>query len=258
MKTALHPYNDRKEVTVQAYTAEFGPKLDSHGRHRERPNARCPGCLEPLIIRGNDRPLQDQIFSHNRNENPPSCPLRNMADHRYAFLQPVPADTQRGRLLRADFFAHWQAHYGHMRRLLNGYMDVDDFIALIREADADRLWSRNQIEKWEITYIFLAWKEWPPVRNNRDEILRAEWLRFWFDSRVRTFEDIWIRTEGDPRIIKATYQNPARARIPSLQHLEDTRILYIDRNFLQANYRPAVDYVVTKLHQAFPNEVEAP
>lgn len=255
MKTALHPYNVKKEVTVQTYTAEFGPKLDPQGRHRNRPSPRCPGCLEPMIIRGNDRPLHDQVFSHSPDTNPPPCPLRNRADHKYAFLHDVPEDTARGRALRADFFAHWQTHYAHMRKLLNGYVDVDDYIAVIKEADRSRLWSRGNLQEWEVPYIFLAWKEWAPVIKKGGQPLRPDWLRFWFDSRVRTLEDIWIRTQGDPRIIKAIYKNPARGGIPTLRHLVDTKTLYIDQAFLQAQYRPPIDYVVLKMHQAFPIEI---
>ncbi|MBU2729606.1 hypothetical protein [Acidithiobacillus caldus] len=254
MKTALHPYNVKKEVTVQTYTAEFGPKLDPQSRHQNRPRARCPGCLEPMIVVGNDRPLHDQIFSHPRDANPPPCPLRNRADHKYVFLHDVPVDTARGRALRADFFEHWQTHYAHMRKLLNGYMDVDDFIAVIKEADHSRLWSRGNLQEWEVPYIFLAWKEWAPVIKKKGQLLRPVWLRFWFDSRVRTLDDIWIRTQGDPRIIKAIYRNPARGGSPTLRHLVDTKTLYIDQAFLQAQYRPPVDYVVLKMRQAFPRD----
>ena len=255
MKTALHPYYIKREVTVQTYTADFGPKMDSQGRRRNRPSARCPGCTEPMIIVGDDRPLHDQIFSHQRDVNPPPCPLRNRADYKYEFLHDVPEDTNRGRALRADFFAHWQAHYDKMRKLLNGLMDIGDFIAVIKEADRSRLWSRGNIEEWEVPYIFLVWKEWAPVKTHRGEVLRSNWLRFWFDSRVRTLDDIWIRTQGDPRIIRATYNNPARGGIPGLRHLVDTKTLYIEQTFLQAQHRSAADYVVSRMHRAFPKEV---
>ena len=82
MKKAFHPIRDER-ITVQQYLSEFGSKLGPNGKHRERLPSRCPACLEPMKILGEDRPPHDQVFSHIGNENPAPCPLRNSADHKY-------------------------------------------------------------------------------------------------------------------------------------------------------------------------------
>jgi hypothetical protein len=193
------------------------------------------------------------------DDNPPYCPLRNQANHRYEFLQDVPLDHERGAMIRVAFFQHWQQHWSQLRLLLDRYADIADFIGLVHHADGIDFWSRPNLEETDIPYIFLAWREWPPVetvRNGKQVVLRNTWIRFWFDSRVRTFDDIWIRTQGDPVIIKATYKNPQRAHIPNINHLLDTDVININRDFLDDGFPEAHPFVIKKMHQAFPREIE--
>ena len=254
MKKAFHPIRDER-ITVQQYLSEFGSKLGPHGKHRERLPSRCPACLARMKIVGEDRPPHDQVFSHIGNENPAPCPLRNSADHKYEFFQDAPQDSETGKTLRRNFFKNWEKHYAKMRKLLNGFMDLRDFIALIREADRTRLWNRSRLSEWEIPYIFLVWKEWSPVSDKTGKVLRKEWIRFWFDSRVRTIDDIWIRTKGSTfRIIKAWYTPPKRRRVPSLDHLVDTDDIVIDPNFLTSPHTQPHEYVIKKMKRNFPDE----
>lgn len=253
MKKAFHPSHDY-QITVQKYLVEFGPRFDSNGKLRNRPPSRCPACLEPMKIVGEDRLPHDRIFSHISINNPPPCPLRNRADHKYEFLEESPQDNEAGRRLRRSFFDNWEKHWGQMLLLLR-FMNVQDFIDLIHLADKTRLWNRGKLSEWEIPYIFLVWKEWKPVEKRDGTILRATWIRFWFDSRVRTLEDIWIRTQGNPRIIKALYHNPKRAASPGLDHLIDTDVIGIDTKFLNAHHKNPATFVIDKIHRSFPNEL---
>ncbi|WP_150113931.1 hypothetical protein [Leptospirillum ferriphilum] len=255
MKKAFHPKKDQ-QITVQTYLSEFGSRLGPDNKPRNRPNPRCPACLEPMTIYGENRPQHDQVFSHLRNENPAPCPLRNSADHKYDFLDEAPQNSETGKSLRQDFFKNWEKHWEVMRTLLHSFMDVKDFISLIHEADRTRLWNRAKLSEWEIPYIFLVRKEWPPVKNKRDgTVLRKEWIRFWFDSRVRTLEDIWIRTQGTPRIIKARYSDPERGGVPGLNHLIDTDVIEIDTNLLESHHKKPHVFVIDRLKQAFPKEL---
>lgn len=257
MKKAFHPKEDRY-ITVHDYLSEFGPRLDASGKVRTRPRSRCPACLEPMKIFGEDRPLHDQVFSHIGIKNSVPCPLRNRADHRYEFLNEAPEDTEAGRRLRQNFFEKWEKHYEKMRKLLSGFMNVQDFIDLIHEADRTRLWNRANLSEWEIPYIFLVWTEWPPVKKKRDgTILRKEWIRFWFDSRVRTLEEIWIRTQGPFRIIKAWYRDPERGGVPGLNHLIDTDVVEIDTDFLNSQHKNPSDFAIDKMRQFFSDELDS-
>ena len=125
MKKAFHPNEDRK-ITVQKYLSEFGSRLGPDGKPRQRPNSRCPACYEPMKIYGEDRARYDPDFSHLQSQNPPPCPLRNSADHRYEFLTDAPQDSEEGRKIRRDFFDRWAKHWDLMRRLLDRYMDVKE------------------------------------------------------------------------------------------------------------------------------------
>jgi hypothetical protein len=73
---------------------------------------------------------------------------------------------------------------------------------------------------------------------------------------VRTFDDIWIRTQGDPVIIKATYTPPQRAHSPNINHLLDTDVININRDFLDEGFPGVSPFVIEKMHQAFPREIE--
>jgi len=204
-----------------------------------------------MKIVGEDRPLHDQIFSHIGKENPPPCPLRNSADYKYEFLEEAPEDSEEGRRLRRDFFKNWEKHWNVMWKLLDHFMDIEDFIGLIRRADTTRLWHRSKLSEWEIPYIFLVWKEWKPVKKRDGTILRETWIRFWFDAHVRTIEDIWIRTQGNPRIIKAWYKDPKRGAILGPDHLIDTDEVRINLDFLAMPHKVPADFVVNKMRQSF-------
>ena len=256
MKTAFHPTDDRK-ITVQEYLSEFGARIGPDGKRRTRQNSRCPACNEPMKIYGEDRARRDQVFSHLQNRDPPLCPLRNSADHRYVFLTEAPQDSEEGRKLRQIFFDHWAKHWDLMRRLLDRYMDVKDFIHLIREADRTRLWNRPNLSEWEIPYILLVWKEWKPVvKGQNGSVLRKEWFRFWFDSNVRTFEDIWIRTEGISRIIRARYTPPRGDAVPGISHLIEADIITIDTGFLEAQHKTPHEFVIRTMQKEFPVEMK--
>lgn len=254
MERAFHPTRDER-ITVQKYLSEFGSKLGPNGEHRKRPRSRCPVCLEHMKIVGDDRPPHDQLFSHIGNMNPAPCPLRNSADHKYAFLQEAPQDSAAGKALRRSFFKNWEIHYAKMKKLLNGFVNAEDFINLISEADRARLWHRSKLSEWELPYIFLVWKEWKPVKNKKTgDILRKEWIRFWFDSRIRTIDDIWIRTQGTFRIIKARYTPLKRGGIPGLRHLVDTDDVEIDPDFLTFPHNKPHEYVIQMMKRAYPDE----
>ncbi len=257
MKTVIHPY---KEISLNAaqYIAEFGGKHDTQWADKRRPATRCPACYAPMKLVGEDRPVHDQFFSHigNSSEQPVFCPLRtSTTDFRYAFLRDPPHNPTAGEAIKRSFFKNWTKHFSMIRKHLDGMFDVQQFIQLIHIGNESRLWNRGNLSEWEIPYIFLVWQDYPPIKDKRTgKYVRREWYKFWFDYRVRTLEDIWIRTQGKPRIIRATYSIPRDGSSPGIDQLRDTKVFDLNENFLLSNYEPKVhDYVKKCMAREFPN-----
>jgi hypothetical protein len=119
---------------------------------------------------------------------------------KYALLSPNTLNQHSGKALRDAVLHHWKSHWGHIREIVRA-ADIDTFIGFIKDADRARLWEHVGLVEWHVPYIFLATCEFPPSANQKARELRPDWLRFRFDSRVRTLDDLWIRTTGNPGII---------------------------------------------------------
>lgn len=255
MRRAFWPNRD-KSCSPEEYVREYGGRFGSDGR--ERPKARCPFCRQLMKLVGEDRGKRDVHFAHIGQQGvAPFCPVRNGGDHQYEFLRDAPADSTRGRLLRQRFFERWERHWQQFRRLQQ-HADVKEFARLIRKADETRLWHRADLAEWELPYIFLVWGDFPPVRTKDGRELRGDWLRFWFDSRVRTLDHLWIRTEGCPELIRASYDPPESGNPPKWEDVKNFEQIALDQDFLNA--RPPADQAVPDfvrmvMNGMFPSEV---
>lgn len=257
MKKAFWPDRD-EECTTQAYFAHYGGKHDRRWLYTPRPQARCPACLEDVKLVGEDRAPHDRHFSHiGSSAQAPFCPLRNLADRKYEFLTDVPPDCERGRQLRASFFRNWKQHWGLLKSHLRGYADIHRFIEMIHIADKMKLWHRPSLSEWEVPYIFLVWSDYPPIldRSEKTKYKRREWYRFWFDARVRSFEDLWIRTEGEFRIVRAEYAIPRSGGSPGIVHLKDVDVFTMNSDFLARPMTEPHEYAVAMMIRAFPEEL---
>lgn len=242
MQQAFHPYRDI-EISVEQYIAEFGNRLDAFGRRTNRPAPRCPVCGNNMHIRGEADPGVVAIFSHQPNITE-FCPLKESAAKSYKILPPRNENLLKTERLRASFFENWKLHWSLMRSYVP-YLDIFDFIKLIQYADKNRIWSYRNIVEAEIPYIFLVLKEFPPVKNEK-KYLRIDWLRFWFDSRIRNINDLWIQTNGDWRIIKAFYANPRKKGIkPGSRQLKKANVLPVNLDFL-SQPEPALNNFLSK------------
>lgn len=233
MKTAYWP-NRNEQCTVQDFISEYGGKFERKKRSTGEPRARCPACLEPMKIVGEDRADQDPHFSHlNQNEGSPFCPLRNSSDYKYQFLTKVEYETEIGYRLRTSFMDNWVKHYNFVRSYLKGYIKFNEFIELVERAESEKLWHRPNLEEWQIPYIFLVWKDFPPIVDYKTrKIKRSEWFRFWIDGQVRTLDDLWIKLETTPLIIRANYSKPRNGAIPGLNQLKDIELFELENLFL--------------------------
>ncbi|WP_152555048.1 hypothetical protein [Desulfonatronum thiodismutans] len=254
MKKALHP-TEKRPITVVQYIQLFGPKLDPLGKRRNRPLARCPACNEAMHPRGEADPEVDGVFAH-KPKSTAYCPLKESAARPYQILPPTNPDLGKAERLRSAFFLHWKHHWKLIRDYAP-FADIKEFIALIRHADQQRLWQYRNIQELEVPFIFLVLKDFPPIKS-KGKWLRKEWIRFWFDSRVRSVEDLWINTTGDWRIVKAIYAVPRKKDVvPGPAQLKSTEVPPLKLNFLD-KVEPAVHpYQESSMKAAFPEELEA-
>jgi hypothetical protein len=108
------------------------------------------------------------------------------------------------------------------------------------------------LQEWFIPYIFLSTCDFPPPNNPKAAAKRPEWLRFWFDARVRTIEDLWIHTDGEFRMMRALYRTPARGGQPSANHLIRIEPVQPDPKFLERPARAAAhEYQVGVMKDKF-------
>lgn len=255
MKKALHP-TQNNAISVVEYIELFGNRLNHLGDKNNRPPARCPACNEDMHPRGEIDPIVDGVFAHKPNSTA-YCPLKQSAAQAYEILPPKDPDLAAAQQLRSSFFSHWKYHWQILRDHAP-YTDITEFIGLINYSNKQRIWQYRNLQEHEIPYIFLVLKDFPPIKS-KGKWLRKDWIRFWFDSRVRAIDDLWINTTGDWRIVKATYATPrAKGVIPGVAQLKFTDIPTIKRDFLLHAVEPTVHpYPEAKMRAAFPLELPA-
>lgn len=71
------------------------------------------------------------------------------------------------------------------------------------------MWHYRHLEENEIIIVFLVIKDFKPVLTHEGKVLRKHWVRFWFDSAVRSLDDFWPLTEANKVILKASCKVPA-------------------------------------------------
>ena len=126
----------------------------------------------------------------------------------------------------------------------------------IEYADVKQFWTRAGLQEWLIPYILLATCDLPPPKSSKGVARRSTGFRCRFDARIRTAEDLWIRTEDDRGYIRAEYKNPARGAEPGPQHLIDVKVVVPDANFLARVAPGGNAYQIGQMRLAFPEELK--
>lgn len=160
--------------------------------------------------------------------------------------QPAPAAAT---ALRESFFRNWRLHWGYARSFAR-YADVEGFSGFIRYADRTELWAYATLQEWQLPYTFLATGEFPPTTGEA-AALRREWLRFRFDAKMRTIEDLWIRVLPDLRFLRLRYRNP-RSGDPTASHYIDCDTFIPDPGWMVTHApAPPHPFAVRHMHAAF-------
>lgn len=238
-------------ITVQAYQDRYGPKLDGKTA-RERPPVICPACEEELHTVGENIALVDAVWAHKPSPFT-TCPIKLGGTSRYALLTPRTPDHARAEALRARFFENWRAHWSYARSFAK-FADIEAFSAFIDHADRSNLWAYATIEEWQLPYTFLSMCEFPPPAG-RAAVLRRDWYRFRFDSKLRSLEDLWIRVIPDLRLLRLVYRTPRRG-VPTITHYLDYKSFTLDSSWMASHVAATPhDFAVRHMHTAFPLEL---
>jgi hypothetical protein len=207
MKQARDPHSGDL-IDVPEYVSRYGTKLSGRGSPRQRPPCRCPGCAYTMHTVGeNAAGLRDGIFAHDRQNGTTElalfCPLKLSASWKYAGLTPTRPDQAAGQRLRANFMLNWRHHWALIKNYVL-FPDIKAFIQAIRYLDTKQTWQHAGLTENLVPFILLTLHEFPPPIGKVANARKVT-IRFWFDSTVRTTQDLWIRTTGQFRLIRAEY-----------------------------------------------------
>ncbi|MBI4990283.1 MAG: hypothetical protein HZC23_15820 [Rhodocyclales bacterium] len=229
MRIAKHPTTSA-QMTVPDYIKSYG--------HRPiagtdlRPHPRCPFCGQGLTIVAGKTDYTTGHFAHFPNSG--FCPSKEPAGRPYLRLSPVDPDPAHGDYLRKMFWKYWERIYGRLCDLVP-YLSLNEFIALIREANRLRVWEYRHLELWEIPYVFVLLADFPAktgIKKN-GKPCRIYWFRFWYAPSVKSIDDLWIRPEIEPTLFRASFEQPRRdGTIPGYDKLVKFYPIHQDRDYL--------------------------
>jgi hypothetical protein len=253
MEFAYDPAS-RSNVNVDQYKELYGPKLDERGQFRRRPTLRCLACDVTLHTVAEDSATPVRTWGHDPSPGT-YCPVKSEGGERYELLPPVEADPLAGARTRAGFFQNWQTHWGYIRGVA-ALADIFTLIGFLRAADRTRFWDQRHLEEWHLPYVFLSTCEFPPP-SGVAAAHRPEWLRFRFDGRYRTLQDLWIRGEPNFRVLRLRYQAPARKRDPRPADFIAAEPVPASATWQAGGYAPVKAFQVAQMERAFPAELGA-
>lgn len=248
MKTAFDT-SSSENMTVERYHHMYGAKLVDQ-KLNPRPRVICPACEETMSTRG-EGVLVDATWVHTPSDT--FCPIKNSADSRYEILAPKAPNLAIAADLRRSFFDNWALHWSYARSKA-AFADILDFIAFVTYADKKGLWGYSTILEWQLPYIFLVTCEFPPPKGKAASF-RRDWLRFRFDARVRTLEDLWIRVLPGVRLLRLRYRKP-RSGVPGVTHYLDSHSWDLDSDWMRTHtVVPPHEFALSRMHDAFPSEL---
>lgn len=202
MKAALHPFKDSL-LSVAEYIDEFG--RGPLGGPDDRPLARCPVCKRDMRIRAG----QSQSNEHFYHIDSEFCPTKKISEAPYRNLTPTDPDPQ-ARIENIKFFRNnWRRIVALFKRnALVPLFDLKELLLLVDEANRLDIWSYRRMQTWEIPYVMLVLKDFTPktgIKYSNGKNYRIFSFRFYIESLVGGFEDLWINAGADPKMYRTTF-----------------------------------------------------
>lgn len=198
IREALHPETNDL-ISVDAYLIDLGRKPVK--ATAEPPRARCPICRQQLAVVASNSPESVGHFAHLPRSS--YCPTKDTSRSPYLDLRPTNPDPARARAIRELFSQDWQNYFAFLDYMVK-------FCSLVRLADDKQIWAYRGLELSDVPYVMLTLADFAPATSERQQ--RRYWFRFWFDTSVRTFEDLWIHRTDPAQFYRAWYEPPRSRR----------------------------------------------
>ena len=288
VKVARHPVT-RRPVTIPEYRREYGPSYRGESK-LDLPATACPACHQELLIRGAHGPQDRQTFAHfpvSPDRPDVFCTIKLAGRHKYSVLCPVDHDPALAKKLRTSFFKNWKVHWSRFKQYI-GHVDVDDFIAVLKVADKANVWGYRAMKEHEVIIALMLISDFKPVLALRParvqsqqvaisesvatptteaearpqpkpEPWRKNWIRFWFESRARSFDDFWNLSLENKVIIRVEYAVPEGETKLDPDYLDSFKVIDVSYDYL-AHRKPGDDTVASvvesRMKRAFKKDIE--
>jgi hypothetical protein len=241
----------KEHITVEQFENKYGKPIDQFGnKNQHGGHIVCPACDAVMSTRGQSLPLRDQTWVHPRDRTS-YCPLKDIGKIKYELLTPTQRSIDQGDGLKLAFFQNWRRHWGFICTLAP-MTDVNLFVAWINDMNRKNIWGYQQLEEWQLPYIFLTTCEFPPPTNDRAKQYRSSWIRFFYNDRVRTIEDLWIYIVPQWSLLKLSFVAPnGKLKKPNNDDLISAEIISPDLVWLDKNYREPHEFVVRIMDSNF-------
>lgn len=251
MEKARHPRDFNRSITIEEYRLEFGrPIIDPSG-HRlkdDRERAICPVCKGNMNDTGGTTPGTFAKFSHFPTGS--YCPLKIQHGKPYLPLPDIKPNPEIANVIRKAFRSHWKYHWKEITRLVS-WLDVDEFLTLLADADRRNLWSYTRLREIDIPYVLVTRADFRPTKKKDGSLARTTWRRFYYSAEVRDFEDLWIKPPENVRLLYAKFKpKGSRGARPGLEELiEVEEVERID--FLNGPVPNLHSFVIKKVEDWF-------
>jgi hypothetical protein len=251
MRIALHPTKN-EAIRIDQYIKEFGrrPLLGEDLRERARCSF-CPAKLTDVAGKTDDTMGH---FAHWPKSG--YCPSKEPAGRPYLRLTPVNPNPEWARYLKTVFLEKWEQYYIKLGKLVP-LLSIDEFFALVHEANRLRVWEYHHLTPWEIPYTFVLMNDFPTTNSQKRNKIpqRKYWFRFWYDSSVSSLDDLWINREDDPVLFRASFIQPMRkGAVPKLDALVDFYPLVREKDYLtEPLIHPIPEWIKLKVGDRLPH-----
>ncbi|MBA1302410.1 hypothetical protein ACIOMR_04730 [Pseudomonas sp. NPDC087814] len=276
-------------MTIPEYRREYGPSYRGESK-LDLPATTCPACHQELLIRGAHGPQDRQTFAHfpvSPDRPDVFCTIKLAGRHKYSVLCPVDHDPALAKKLRTSFFKNWKVHWSRFKQYI-GHVDVDDFIAVLKVADKANVWGYRAMKEHEVIIALMLISDFKPVLALRParvqsqqvaisesvatptteaearpqpkpEPWRKNWIRFWFESRARSFDDFWNLSLENKVIIRVEYAVPEGETKLDPDYLDSFKVIDVSYDYL-AHRKPGDDTVASvvesRMKRAFKKDIE--
>ncbi|XYQ96390.1 hypothetical protein ACTABX_07080 [Pseudomonas syringae] len=276
-------------MTIPEYRREYGPSYRGESK-LDLPATTCPACHQELLIRGAHGPQDRQTFAHfpvSPDRPDVFCTIKLAGRHKYSVLCPVDHDPALAKKLRTSFFKNWKVHWSRFKQYI-GHVDVDDFIAVLKVADKANVWGYRAMKEHEVIIALMLISDFKPVLALRParvqsqqvaisesvatptteaearpqpkpEPWRKNWIRFWFESRARSFDDFWNLSLENKVIIRVEYAVPEGETKLDPDYLGSFKVIDVSYDYL-AHRKPGDDTVASvvesRMKRAFKKDIE--